>query len=213
MEGGGRLGRTGDVHRAVEGCLRLEVLMEVATAAGGTMMEEDVGEGTTEDMEFYGRGGGIEAHNDYDKNNYDNEWEEGSGDDADAHGRNDQLSGCKDETMTASTRNWAEKKVKMKKKGGYDFSRMKKSSDANHINKTNGVVITEFNEGKGTFLTPWGQYAIELYDAFLQMQGGIYDHKIWYDDISSLFLLPRQDAVHMAFVIALNRPIQEGQQR
>ncbi len=57
----------------------------------------------------------------------------------------------------------------MKKKGGYDFLRMKKSGDANHINKTNGVVITEFDKGKGTFLTPWGQYAIELYDAFLQM--------------------------------------------
>ncbi len=101
----------------------------------------------------------------------------------------------------------------MKKKGGCDFLRMKKSGDANHINKTNGVVITEFDKGKGTFLTPWGQYAIELYDAFLQMRGGIYDHKIWYDDISSLFLLPRQDNVHMAFIYALNRPIQEGQQQ
>jgi structure-specific recognition protein 1 len=28
-----------------------------------------------------------------------------------------------------------------------------------------------------------------------------------------LFLLPRQDNVHMAFIIALNRPIQEGQQQ
>jgi hypothetical protein len=62
MEGGGGLGRTGDVHCAMEGCLRLEVLTEVATAAGGTMMEEDVGEGTTEDAEFYGGGGGVKAH-------------------------------------------------------------------------------------------------------------------------------------------------------
>jgi hypothetical protein len=61
MEGGGGLGRTGDVHRNVEGRLRLEVFTEVATAPGGTMMEEDVGEGMTEDVE-YGGGGGIKAH-------------------------------------------------------------------------------------------------------------------------------------------------------
>jgi hypothetical protein len=48
------------VHRAVEAHLWLEVLTEVATVAGGMMMEEDVGEGTTEDAEFYGRGGGLE---------------------------------------------------------------------------------------------------------------------------------------------------------
>ncbi len=62
MERGGGLGRMGDVHHAVKGCLRLEVLTEVATAAGGTIMEEDVGEGTSEDAEFYGRGGGVKAH-------------------------------------------------------------------------------------------------------------------------------------------------------
>jgi hypothetical protein len=98
-----------------------------------------------------------EAHNDYNKNNYDNKQEEGSGHDADAHGGNDRLPNCNDKTTTAMTTNWSKKKAKMKKKGGYDFSRMKKSGDANHINKTNGVVITEFDEGKGTFLTPWGQ--------------------------------------------------------
>ncbi len=59
-------------------------------------------------------------------------------------------------TRRRPTRNWSEKKVKMRKKGGYDFSRMKKSGDADHINKTNGVVIAEFDEGKGTFLMPWG---------------------------------------------------------
>ncbi len=75
------------------------------------------------------------------------------------------------------------------------------------------MVIAELDEGKGTFLMLWGQYSIKLYDTFLQMQGGMYDHKIWYHNISSLFLLPRQDNVHMAFVIALNRPIQKGQQR
>ncbi len=139
----------GDVHCTVEGRLRLEVLTEVATAAGGTMMEDDVGEGMTEDAEFYGRGGGVEAHDDYDENNYDDKQEEGSSDDANAHGRNDRLSDCNNETTTATTRNWSEKKVKMKKKGGYDFSRVKKSGDANYINKTNGVVILSIPGNRG----------------------------------------------------------------
>ncbi|KAL3809701.1 hypothetical protein ACHAXA_009395 [Cyclostephanos tholiformis] len=81
------------------------------------------------------------------------------------------------------------------------------------VKKTSGAVIAEFDEGKGTFLTPRGRYAIELYDAFLRMRGAKYDYKIRYDDISRLFLLPRQDDMHMAFVIALDKPIRQGQQR
>jgi structure-specific recognition protein 1 len=81
------------------------------------------------------------------------------------------------------------------------------------VKRTSGAVIAEFDEGKGTFLTPRGRYAIELYDAFLRMRGAKYDYKIRYDDISRLFLLPRQDDMHMAFVIALDKPIRQGQQR
>jgi structure-specific recognition protein 1 len=81
------------------------------------------------------------------------------------------------------------------------------------VKRTSGSVIAEFDEGKGTFLTPRGRYAIELYDAFLRMRGAKYDYKIRYDDISRLFLLPRQDDLHMAFVIALDKPIRQGQQR
>jgi len=45
------------------------------------------------------------------------------------------------------------------------------------------------------------------------MRGAKYDYKIKYDDISRLFLLPKPDEVHMAFVIALDKPIRQGQQR
>ena len=45
------------------------------------------------------------------------------------------------------------------------------------------------------------------------MRGQKYDYKIKYDDISRLFLLPKPDDVHMAFVIALDKPIRQGQQR
>lgn len=48
---------------------------------------------------------------------------------------------------------------------------------------------------------------------FFRMRGQKYDYKIKYDDISRLFLLPKPDEVHMAFVIALDKPIRQGQQR
>mmetsp|Transcript_32528 Transcript_32528/g.69254 ORF Transcript_32528/g.69254 Transcript_32528/m.69254 type:complete len:863 (+) Transcript_32528:183-2771(+) len=81
------------------------------------------------------------------------------------------------------------------------------------VKKTSGSIIAEFDENKGTFLTPRGRYAIELYDSFLRMRGAKYDYKIKYDDISRLFLLPKQDDMHMAFVIALDKPVRQGQQR
>ena len=82
-----------------------------------------------------------------------------------------------------------------------------------HIKNTTGSIIAEFDENMGTFLTPRGRYAIELYDSFLRMRGTKYDYKIKYDDISRLFLLPKPGDVHMAFVIALDKPIRQGQQR
>jgi len=81
------------------------------------------------------------------------------------------------------------------------------------IKNTAGDVIVEFDENKGTFLTPRGRYLIELYDSFLRMRGNKYDYKIKYDDIARLFLLPKPDDTHMAFVIALDKPIRQGQQR
>jgi len=71
----------------------------------------------------------------------------------------------------------------------------------------------EFDENKGTFLTPRGRYNLTLYDTYLRMHGTRYDYQIKYDDISRLFLLPKPDDVHMAFVIALDKPIRQGQQR
>ena len=82
-----------------------------------------------------------------------------------------------------------------------------------NIRKTTGDVIVSFDQTKGTFLTPRGRYAIELYDIFLRLRGQKYDYKIKYDDINRLFLLPKPDEVHMAFVIALDKAIRQGQQR
>jgi len=82
-----------------------------------------------------------------------------------------------------------------------------------NIKNTAGNEIVQFTEAQGTFLTPRGRYKITLYDSHLRMHGNRYDYKIKYDDISRLFLLPRPDDVHMAFVIALDKPIRQGQQR
>ena len=81
------------------------------------------------------------------------------------------------------------------------------------IRKTTGDVLVSFPQEQGTFLTPRGRYGIELYDFFLRMRGQKYDYKIKYDDINRLFLLPKPDEVHMVFVIALDKPIRQGQQR
>jgi structure-specific recognition protein 1 len=81
------------------------------------------------------------------------------------------------------------------------------------IKNTAGNAIVEFDENKGTFLTPRGRYNLTLYDTYLRMHGTRYDYQIKYDDISRLFLLPKPDDVHMAFVIALDKPIRQGQQR
>lgn len=81
------------------------------------------------------------------------------------------------------------------------------------IRKTTGDVLVSFDASKGTFLTPRGRYQIDLYDYFLRMRGQKFDYKIKYEDISRLFLLPKPDEVHMAFVIALDKPIRQGQQR
>ena len=82
-----------------------------------------------------------------------------------------------------------------------------------NIRKTTGDVIVSFDENKGTFLTPRGRYGIEMYDWFFRMRGAKYDYKVRYDDINRVFLLPKPDDLHMAFVISLDKPIRQGQQR
>jgi structure-specific recognition protein 1 len=81
------------------------------------------------------------------------------------------------------------------------------------IRSSTGNVIVKFDETQGTFLTPRGRYTIELFYKYLRLRGNKYDYKIKYDDISRLFLLPKPDDYHMAFVIALDKPIRQGQQR
>ena len=85
--------------------------------------------------------------------------------------------------------------------------------DTGIIRSITGNIIAEFSKEQGNFVTPRGKYAIQMTATYLHMQGAQYAYKIKYDDINSLFLLPRLDGGRMAFVIALEKPIRQGNQK
>lgn len=85
--------------------------------------------------------------------------------------------------------------------------------DAGLIKSVTGDIITEFSKEQGNFVTPRGKYALQMTPSYFHMQGAQYAYKIQYDDINSLFLLPKLDGGRMAFVIALDKPIKQGNQR
>jgi len=74
-------------------------------------------------------------------------------------------------------------------------------------------LIASFDEEMGIFETPRGKYALQLYSNYVRLHGQKYDYKVKYDDISKFFLLPRPDDLHYAFVIVLDTPIRQGQQK
>lgn len=73
-------------------------------------------------------------------------------------------------------------------------------------------IIVEFTKEQGNFVTPRGKFIMQMTSSHLHMQGNQYFYKIKYDDINSLFLLPKLDG-RMAFVIALDKPIRQGNQK
>lgn len=79
------------------------------------------------------------------------------------------------------------------------------------IRGVTGNAICTLNENIGTFLTPRGKYMVEMHDKYFRMHGKTYNYKIMYKSISRMFLLPNVYAT--AFVISLDDPIQQGQQR
>ncbi|OQR89448.1 FACT complex subunit SSRP1, partial [Thraustotheca clavata] len=81
-----------------------------------------------------------------------------------------------------------------------------------NISNITGKSIVELDESMGTFLTPRGRYAIELYGSFLRMHGKTYDYKIMYNNINRCFLLEYPNSVNSAFVISLEEPIRQGKQ-
>lgn len=55
--------------------------------------------------------------------------------------------------------------------------------------------------------------SIQMLASAMHMQGAQYLYKIKYEDIQSLFLLPKPDGGRMAFVISLEKPIRQGNQK
>ncbi|KAJ1447138.1 hypothetical protein M885DRAFT_543858 [Pelagophyceae sp. CCMP2097] len=78
---------------------------------------------------------------------------------------------------------------------------------------TAGAVLVSFAADDGTFLLPRGRYGIEMYASFFRMHGSVYDYKIRYEDVERFILLPKTDDVHYVFIICLDKPIRQGQQR
>lgn len=81
------------------------------------------------------------------------------------------------------------------------------------IRSVTGDVIAEFTEDQGTFITPRGRYAMQMYSTFLRMHGSKYDYKISYDDIGTIYLLHRPDEITSSIVISLEKPIRQGNQK
>lgn len=58
-----------------------------------------------------------------------------------------------------------------------------------------------------------GRHDIKVFENHLVFHGKTYNHKIPFDTISRMFLLPHKDQRHVFFVLGLNSPIRQGQTR
>jgi structure-specific recognition protein 1 len=52
---------------------------------------------------------------------------------------------------------------------------------------------------------------MDLFRNSIRFHGSTYQFTTEYKSISRFFMLPMQDEVHMAFVIALDKPLKQGQ--
>ena len=78
-------------------------------------------------------------------------------------------------------------------------------------NVSTDSVIVEFTKEQGNFITPRGKYSIQMTSTYMHLQGAQYFYKIKYDDINSLFLLPKPDGGNRhSLVISLEKPIRQG---
>ncbi|KAJ8906504.1 hypothetical protein NDN08_002997 [Rhodosorus marinus] len=59
-------------------------------------------------------------------------------------------------------------------------------------------------------IVPRGRYDVDLFQNYFKMHGKSYDFKVLYSSVSRLFLLPKPDEVHIAFVASIDPPIRQG---
>eukprot|EP00743_Colponemidia_sp_Colp-15_P002921 GILK01003160.1.p1 GENE.GILK01003160.1~~GILK01003160.1.p1 ORF type:complete len:580 (+),score=152.64 GILK01003160.1:54-1742(+) len=72
-----------------------------------------------------------------------------------------------------------------------------------------GESIVSFTEMP--MVTPRGRYEVDMYATFMKFHGKSHDYKIMYKNINKLFLLPKPDQRHVAFIIGLDTPVRQGQ--
>ena len=81
------------------------------------------------------------------------------------------------------------------------------------ISSVTGSVLVGFDRDQGNFILPRSRYSVELYDRFLRLHGSTYEYKIQYDDIDRFYMLQKPNGKHFHFVICLDKPILQGQQK
>eukprot|EP00184_Porphyridium_aerugineum_P000670 CAMPEP_0184693712 /NCGR_PEP_ID=MMETSP0313-20130426/1875_1 /TAXON_ID=2792 /ORGANISM="Porphyridium aerugineum, Strain SAG 1380-2" /LENGTH=543 /DNA_ID=CAMNT_0027151857 /DNA_START=85 /DNA_END=1716 /DNA_ORIENTATION=- len=59
-------------------------------------------------------------------------------------------------------------------------------------------------------IVPRGRYEVDMFPNHLKLHGKSVDYKILYSSVARLFLLPKPDDVHVAFVLSLDPPIRQG---
>uniref|UniRef100_A0A7S2WS60 FACT complex subunit SSRP1 n=2 Tax=Rhizochromulina marina TaxID=1034831 RepID=A0A7S2WS60_9STRA len=121
----------------------------------------------------------------------------------------DADSSTKDDQLLYSMRLW----IPGQQASEYQSSVLQKTNISSHT----GDVLIEFDRDQATFVAPKNRYNIELYDSFLRMHGNMYDYKIRYSDISRFYMLQKPTSSGpveiYSFVICLDKPIRQGQQK
>jgi structure-specific recognition protein 1 len=67
------------------------------------------------------------------------------------------------------------------------------------------AVLTEI-----PMITPRGKFDLHMMKNYLKVHGPSHDYKINYKNISKVFLLPKPDGIHIAFVVGLGNPLRQG---
>ncbi len=88
----------------------------------------------------------------------------------------------------------------------------KRIEELNVIQAITGDVIVEFTKEQGNFMAPRGKYAIQMLPTSFILKGPKYTYSIKYSNLNSFYLLQLSPDIS-AFVIGLDKPIRQGQQK
>lgn len=78
--------------------------------------------------------------------------------------------------------------------------------------QVSGDTIVEFSKEQGNFITPRGKFALQMTTSSFVMKGAKYTFPIKYTNVNSFYLLNLPNG-NFAFMIAMEKPIRQGQQK